>query len=312
MKITKLFLAVILVVLLNACSNSEKETPSGLKYTVIKKGEGEVVPKGKYLMLNMLYKDNSDSVWIDTNERGMPMMIYKEDSVWTKNDSSIQEIFIDLRKGDSISFDVSAKDLFSKTWKSPIPENIKPETIISFFIGVQDVLTTEELNEWQKNMQAKQMIEMQAAAVGQKEIDKELIEKYLLENNIEANTTESGLKYVVTTEGSGEKPTTGQTISVNYAGYVLNGEYFDTSIKSIAEEKGLYNPQREPYEPIQFPLGQGAVIKGWDEGLALLNKGAKATFYIPSGLAYGARARSEKIPANAILVFDVELVDISE
>ena len=311
MKLSNILGMMVLVGLFQACSGvSEETTPSGLKYSVVNKGSEGVAPKGSYLMLNMIYKDDTDSVWVDTKDSGVPIMIFKEDSVWTKKDGSIQEIFVGLGKGDSITFDVSANDLFTKTWQAPLPPTITPETIISFYIGVLDVLDEEGLKVWQQEMQAKQMAKMEDEATGQKTIDEGLINDFLSKNNIDAQSTESGLRYVITEEGTGPMPAVGQTIAVNYVGKVLNGGYFDTSIKSIAEEQGLYAPQREPYQPIEFPLGQQAVIDGWDEGLALLNKGAKATLYIPSGLAYGARARSEKIPANSILVFDVELVDI--
>lgn len=310
MKLNNLLGVIILAGLFQACTGgSEETTPSGLKYSVVSRGSEGVAPSGSYLMLNMIYKDDTDSVWVDTKDSGVPIMIYKEDSIWTKKDGSIQEIFVELGKGDSIFFDVSANDLFTKTWQAPLPPSITPETKISFFIGVQDVLDEEGLKAWQQEMQTKQMAKMQEQATEQKSIDEDLINTYLTENNIEAESTESGLRYVITQEGSGPSPEAGQTVEVHYAGHVLNGEFFDTSIESVAKENGLYNEQRE-YKPLEFPIGQGAVISGWDEGIALLNKGAKATFYIPSGLAYGARARSAQIPANSILVFDVELVNI--
>jgi FKBP-type peptidyl-prolyl cis-trans isomerase FkpA len=100
-------------------------------------------------------------------------------------------------------------------------------------------------------------------------------------------------------------------VSVNYAGWVLNGAHFDTSIKEVAEENGLYNPGR-PYEPLSFPVGQGRVIKGWDEGIGLLNEGSKARLFIPSSLGYGTRGSGQIIKPNSILVFDVELVKIGQ
>jgi FKBP-type peptidyl-prolyl cis-trans isomerase FkpA len=310
MKILKLVVAIVLIGLLQSCGDTERTTPSGLKYTVIKEGS-EVAAKDHYLLLNMIYKDDTDSIWIDTKERGIPMVILKEDSVWKLNDGSIQEVFLGLKKGDSIKFDVSAADLFSKTWKAPLPSQIKPETMITFLIGVKDVLNKEELNQWQQEMMVKQQKDAVVAAEKQVGIDNDLIAKYLEENGIEASSTESGLRYVITQEGTGAMPEASQSVKVNYSGKVLNGEFFDTSVKEVAEKEGIYNAQREPYEPIEFMLGTGAVIKGWDEGIALLKVGSKATFYIPSGLAYGARARSEKIPANSILIFDVELVGIN-
>ena len=111
----------------------------------------------------------------------------------------------------------------------------------------------------------------------------------------DAETTESGLKYIIVEEGTGSTPNPGQNVSVHYAGYLLDGTKFDSSY-----DRG---------EPITFPLGQGRVIKGWDEGIGILKVGGKAKLIIPPDLGYGSRAVGP-IPANSILIFDVELVNI--
>ena len=113
----------------------------------------------------------------------------------------------------------------------------------------------------------------------------------------DAKTTDSGLKYIMLEEGKGKFPNVGQNVAVHYSGYLLDGTKFDSSY-----DRG---------EPITFPLGQGRVIKGWDEGIALLKPGGKAKLIIPPSLAYGNRAIGP-IPPNSILMFEVELVDIVE
>ncbi len=112
----------------------------------------------------------------------------------------------------------------------------------------------------------------------------------------DAEMTESGLMYVMTNEGDGDQAVAGKNVSVHYSGYLMDGTMFDSSV-----ERG---------QPIQFPLGAGRVIKGWDEGIALLKEGGKATFYIPSNLGYGERGAPPVIPPGATLKFDVELVDV--
>jgi FKBP-type peptidyl-prolyl cis-trans isomerase len=107
--------------------------------------------------------------------------------------------------------------------------------------------------------------------------------------------TDSGLYYKITREGSGDHPTKGKNVSVHYRGMLLDGTVFDSSY------------QRN--EPIAFPLGLGQVIKGWDEGIALLKKGSAAKFLIPSELAYGSRGAGGVIPPDVSLIFEVELVD---
>jgi peptidylprolyl isomerase len=116
---------------------------------------------------------------------------------------------------------------------------------------------------------------------------------------LEQKTTASGLKYYeVKRSGSTVKAMAGKTVKVHYSGYLADGSMFDSSV-----ERG---------EPIQFPLGQGQVIPGWDEGIALMNVGDKLRLVIPYQLAYGEQGRPPMIPAKAELTFDVELVEVTE
>lgn len=96
-------------------------------------------------------------------------------------------------------------------------------------------------------------------------------------------------------EGTGPQAQKGQTVKVHYTGTLENGQKFDSS--------------RDRGEPIEFPLGVGYVIKGWDEGIAQLRVGDKAKLTIPGDMGYGARGVPGTIPPNATLIFDVELVD---
>lgn len=109
--------------------------------------------------------------------------------------------------------------------------------------------------------------------------------------------TESGLRYKIIQKGSGAKSQKGKNVSVHYEGSLLNGQVFDSSYKRK--------------EPIDFQLGVGQVIPGWDEGIQLLKVGDKARFVIPSHLAYGSAGAGGVIPPNAILIFDVELMGVS-
>jgi len=138
-----------------------------------------------------------------------------------------------------------------------------------------------------------------------------IIENYLEENNLTAqrNTTYD-LFYFFEEEGNGIKPENGQVVEVNYTGKFLDGEVFDTSVESIAKEAGIYNEDRE-YTPLEFPLGNRQVILGWDVGIKLLDEGSKATLILPSYLGYGHTGNST-IPANSVLLFEVELVNIVE
>jgi FKBP-type peptidyl-prolyl cis-trans isomerase len=112
------------------------------------------------------------------------------------------------------------------------------------------------------------------------------------------NSTESGMLYDVLTEGTGAKPTSANsTVVVHYTGTLIDGTKFDSSV-----DRG---------QPATFALNQ--VIKGWTEGLQLMNSGSKYRFYIPPGLAYGSDARpGSPIGPNSTLIFDVELIEVKE
>jgi peptidyl-prolyl cis-trans isomerase A (cyclophilin A) len=130
--------------------------------------------------------------------------------------------------------------------------------------------------------------EAEAKAAMQKQMD-EIATGY--------DETPSGLRYKILQQGNGIKAKKGSQVSVHYKGQLLNGQVFDSS----------YTRK----EPINFQVGVGQVIAGWDEGLLLLNVGDKARFVIPSNLAYGSRGAGGVIPPNATLIFDVELMKVS-
>ena len=109
--------------------------------------------------------------------------------------------------------------------------------------------------------------------------------------------TDSGLRYELISKNDGPKAKIGDMVKVHYKGQLIDGTVFDSSYKRN--------------QPIEFKLGVGQVIKGWDEGISLLRVGEKARFVIPSNLAYGEMGAGGVIPPNATLVFDVELVEIS-
>ncbi|MFM7310295.1 MAG: FKBP-type peptidyl-prolyl cis-trans isomerase [Flavobacteriales bacterium] len=108
-------------------------------------------------------------------------------------------------------------------------------------------------------------------------------------------TTSTGLQYKVTQEGNGNAPDANDRVTVHYHGTLIDGTVFDSSV--------------ERNQPATFGLNQ--VIPGWTEGLQTMKEGGKTTFYIPSELAYGARATG-KIPANSVLIFDVELKTVEK
>jgi FKBP-type peptidyl-prolyl cis-trans isomerase len=150
-----------------------------------------------------------------------------------------------------------------------------------------------------KAFDAKNVFETTQSEIEKKNAEKAIESQEEMKKLTEgATTTESGLAYFMIKEGEGAQAEAGKTVSVHYTGKLADGTKFDSSHDRNA--------------PIDFPLGQGKVIPGWDEGIALLKVGGKATFIIPPHLAYGARGAGGVIPPNATLIFEVELMGIKE
>jgi FKBP-type peptidyl-prolyl cis-trans isomerase len=135
------------------------------------------------------------------------------------------------------------------------------------------------------------------------------LSRYLTEKKITGVKTKSGLRYIIRKPSAKAKPVKGDTVFVNYTGRGLDGKVFDSSIEAEAKKAGLQQPGRA-YEPIRVILGEGSVIPGWEEGLLLLNDGSKATFIIPSDLAYGSHGAGQDIKPFSTLLFDLEIVKV--
>ncbi len=297
----KNILIVLVLAVLISCNPSPESftTSKGTQVSYFESGNGDFPADSLVGLFCIGYETEDGKVMMEADfENPLALQITPNN---VAQQGELYEILSRLRTGDSVGFELVAAELFEKTFRAPLPDSIAPDSKIRFKISFLDQLSETGYYAWAEE-------KAKADAEKQLVIDDEILDTYMAENNVSIQKTETGLRYVITEEGSGAKPQNGQTVQVNYAGWLLNGPYFDTSIESVAREQGLYQEGR-PYQPFSFILGQGRVIKGWDEGIALLNVGSKARLYIPSSLGYGSRG-SGIIKPNSILVFDVELVGI--
>ena len=157
-----------------------------------------------------------------------------------------------------------------------------------------DILSVETKSEYEKE-QLDEQKEEQMIADSLKKVEPIEREKYLKDNKITVKPLPSGLYYIPVTVGTGPKAEPGKMVKVHYTGKLLNGKVFDSS--------------RKRNSPIEFMLGRGQVIKGWDEGISMMRQGGKATLIIPSNIAYSDRDMGV-VPPYSTLVFDVELVEV--
>jgi FKBP-type peptidyl-prolyl cis-trans isomerase FkpA len=301
MKILNVLFVIALGILVS-CGTDEKETPSGMKFKVVKKGDGILPNPGEVVVFEFKFIDSKDSVWAET-KGSMPAAVLTNDSSALVSEDGMTQMLRMVSKGDSILVTMPLTKFFNELVKAPIPPGVDTTRSLTYRIRIDSIMSQENFMTYQTDLM-KRINETQLAK------DIAIIDQYLVDNNINAVKVESGLRYVITQPGTGANAQSGQTVKVHYAGYMLDGQYFDTSIQSVAEAQGLYNPMRQ-YEPYEVTIDATGVIQGWHEALKYMNAGSKATFYIPSTLAYGPQQRSEVIKENSILVFDLEVSSIN-
>jgi len=280
------FAAILLSSISTACgqigSNTYKETATGLKYKFHRQNAELSKPAlGDILTVSMMYYIN-DSLLFDGKTIGRPMQFPLVESAFN---GDFYEGMAMMAMGDSASFICPADSVFFRIFRvKALPEFVKPSSLMRFEIGMENFLSPEAY-------EAERLAEMQ------EEVDESnaRLAQYISENNIKAEPQASGLYYVETLKGTGKKPHDGQRVKVHYKGTLLDGTKFDASY--------------DRNQPFEFVLGMGQVIKGWDEGIALMQEGGKATLILPFNLAYGERATGT-IPPFSPLVFEVELIEI--
>ncbi len=274
------------------------EVESGLFIKYHEKSDtGRQIQVGDIITMSMIYSVDQDTVLLNTHEGGVPVKMRADSAKYT---GDMLGSFIGMRVGDSVSIIVNADTFFIKSAGAPeSPGFVDSASMLYFDIKILDAMTEEQLMAEQQR---------QNAELASEEMAK--LQEYLQANNITEEPTASGLIFISKKKGNGKKAEAGQQVRVNYEGRLLNGTYFDSSVEEVALEQGIHNPGRT-YEPFQFTLGQGQVIRGWDEGIAMLSEGGKATLIIPSSIGYGANPRPGGVikPFNT-LIFEVELVEV--
>lgn len=261
-----------------------KTTESGVEYKFHTQNKDAKIPaKGDILTLRLTY-GAPDSVYYssDMNPGGNMMLPMSE----PQSPGDLFEALAMMHLGDSASFMVNAETFFLKT--AGFPE------IPPFAVGVEKLLFNISLDKIQTEAEIQAEFEAEMLEAQSEEDVK--IQEYLTANNITVTPTESGMYYVEQVKGTGAKPQVGDKVKVHYTGTLLDGKKFDSSV-----DRG---------QPFEFTLGVGQVIRGWDEGIAMMNIGSKGKFVLPSRMAYGERGAGGDIPPYAPLVFEVELIDI--
>ncbi len=284
-KIQILFWAFVFTLIsCNRDSEGYYKTESGLKYQYLKENpQGQATKIGNYVEIKMAYANSSDSILFNTKELGgsIKMQIHKP-----AYKASYNEALLMLKTGERALFKIRADSFYVKTRKEKIPLFIKKDEYLTFDIELLKILNKKEVIKEQKALDEQR-----------KKDEENLLNYYLKENNIKIEPFISGLYYIETKSGNGKAAKPGDILTVHYTGKFLSGEIFDSSYKRN--------------QPFRFKLGAGNVIAGWEEGFSKMREGGKATFIIPSYLAYGKKGYGKIIPPYSTLIFEVELLKLN-
>lgn len=288
------FLALLAAPFMVKAQDGFMRTPKGVLYKIVNPNTGTRIKPDDVITFQATQKTEKDSILFSSYTNGHPVKIQVKPS---ENIADMMDVFPLLTTKDSAYVKVPTDSIFAGHEEARPPFFPKG----SFLVLTLKIEKVQSLTEAiaERNAEMEKMRSDEAANAA----------KYITGHGLTLSATLSGLKYVITQPAIGRKVVAGDTLLVNYAGRTTEDKVFDTSIEAIAKAAGLNQPGRA-YEPIKFVVGQGQVIKGWDEGLMLMGEGAKGTFIIPSSLGYGEQGAGADIKPFSTLVFDVEVVKV--
>lgn len=271
-----------------------EKTRSGLLFKIEKTGDGNAVRPGQFVKVHYTGKLLNGRVFDATRdaENDEPFVFQ---TGFRQVVAGLEEGIELLKPGGKATFYLPAKLAYGNT---PVGSVIPAGAALIFEVELLEIMTPAAYEEWSKEQEAREREAFQKKEIAQFEADQKSLDSYQKEKKLAATKLSSGLRFLISKAGKGPKPVAGQTISVEYEGFLLNDNRFDAS---------------EMATPFEFKIGEEAVIAGWDEGLLQFAAGAEGWLLIPSKLAYGPMSIEEgetNIPANSPLVFRVKIIEI--
>lgn len=296
-KITWLVSGVALAFGLGSCSGGSgayQKLANGMEYKIISNGKGTPIAYGEVMKFHFSQK-YKDSTMKDTYSQ--PPQYQPVDS--SQLPKEYYEVFKQVRTGDSVVTRILTDSVF-KGGMAMMPKEFKKGEFLFTTFKIIGILKADSAQEdFTKEVQ-KFREQDSIHAIAQAVKDDQALQDYIAKNNIKATKTEQGT-YVEVQEAGGEPGKDGQTMSVKYTGKLLDGTVFDSNVDTSFNHT----------EPYTLTLGAGGSIKGFDDGLKQLGKGAKGRLFIPSVLGYGTQG-SGKIKPNSSLIFEIEVLDVKD
>jgi len=286
-RLKKIILFFILVVQFSCNSGNldiQKKKKNGLQYGFYSEHKDKPSPQiGEGMELKLKYYTESDSLLFSSDEVSENFRMECKPAAYRSG--SIEYALRKLRIGDSARFYILADSFFIKSAKTQIPLGVKKGSKLRFEVKLVNIIPKVQIEKERAEFVEKQRMEEQ-----------KMIDDYLKNKNIQAEPDVSGMFFIEIKKGKGKKTVPQRKVLVHYTGSFLSGEIFDSSFsRSI---------------PLEFTLGIGEVIPGWDIGISKMNEGGKAKLIIPAHLAYGEKGYKALIPPFSTLVFEVEVIKV--
>lgn len=304
----KILWPAILLLALCACTPSKfdgfEETENGLYYRFVShSGDTERPQVGDYIFIQMINRYTEDSVLYNSFESGRPDGVVTFQLRQPAFKGSLEEAIMMMNVGDSALFKISADSIYNLIPKEDSAKAFPPGTYFTFELKLKKVMTAVQMQEEQEKKYQAYLEEIRRKSEWNKENESKIIQDYISMNKITEKPLKSGLIYIEHEKGKGKAPQKGNKLTVNYVGRTLvDGEIFDASDMHGG--------------PMEYEFGGQPMIKGWDEGVALMRMGGKATFILPSVLGYDSTGSISptsgmySILPYSPLLFEIELVDV--
>jgi len=282
MKKTFIFTLTLLLINSLACNRSDrgfKHHPSGLSYRFYEMNpEGATPETGDLIVLSMKILTPEGKLYDESGFYRMQLQkpMFKGD---------FYTALALMQVGDSVCFKLDAANFFEKNRKRDLPVEFQQGDPVYIHVRMKNIVNIGDLEE-----------ERASIYHSDREQEMNLLKNYIELTNTTVDPSASGMYYISKKEGSGKKAEPGKELTVHYTGTAIDGKIFDSSL-----QRG---------RPFHFILGQGQVIKGWEEGFLHMREGGQARFIIPSDLAYGKDGYSNIILPYSTLVFEVELIEV--
>lgn len=269
---------MLFALIFTACNTGggHTKTAKGLEYTLHTKSNGPKAKIGDYLTLNMQYATENDSIIFSSYRNNRPLSFKFQETLFK---GALNDGITQMAAGDSATLLVPADSIYGDR----LPNFVKKGGKIKYTLTL---LKVQSEQEYQAEVEAKKK--------AQDDADAKLINEYIAKNNLKMETAPSGVRYSITKPGTGAMPEGNNlVVKMKYSLTLLDG-------KEVESSKGA---------AVEMPMNRQ--VKGLRDGIALIKKGGKGKLIVPSTLGYGERQRGS-LPANSVLVYDVEIDDIVE